>query len=64
MKHSTLDTITMVLLIIGGLNWGIFGIWQVDLVDQIFTSFSHIVFVLIGLAALYQIGTWVKTNSK
>lgn len=64
MKHDTLHIISKILLVIGGLNWGIFGIWHVDLIDQIFSGFANIIFVAIGLAALYRIGMWAKSRGK
>lgn len=54
---STLDVITLVLLIIGGLNWGLWGVFQYDLVAAIFGGsteiLSRIVYTLVGLAAIY-----------
>lgn len=53
-----LNTITLVLLIIGGLNWGLVGLAGFDLVAAIFgemSPFSRIVYMLVGLAALWQI---------
>lgn len=57
-----LNIIAMVLLIIGGLNWGLVGLFDVDLVASIFggttgthSVFSRIIYVLVGLAALYGI---------
>jgi len=51
------DVIAAVLLVIGGLNWGLYGFFGVDLVAQIFggmSVFSRIIYSLVGLAALYQ----------
>lgn len=55
---KNLDIITTVLLIVGGLNWGLFGLWNTDLVASIFgvaSSASKIVYTLVGLSAIYQI---------
>lgn len=55
---NTLDWIAMVLLIVGGLNWGLVGLFEFDLVAAIFgpmSMISRIVYVLVGLAALYAI---------
>jgi uncharacterized membrane protein YuzA (DUF378 family) len=50
---------TAVLLVIGGLNWGLWGLFEFDLVAAIFGGntviLSKIVYVLVGLAAVYQI---------
>ena len=53
-----INTITLLLLIIGGLNWGLVGLFDLDLVAAIFgerTLLSRIVYVLVGLSALWQI---------
>lgn len=55
-KLSALDWVALVLVIVGGLNWGLVGIFSFDLVAYIFgamTAISQIVYVLVGLAALY-----------
>jgi uncharacterized membrane protein YuzA (DUF378 family) len=57
-KLNAIDWIAMVLLIIGGLNWGSVGLFRVDLVASVFgwmTPLSRAVYMLVGLAALYDI---------
>ncbi len=57
-EKSTLDWITLVLVIIGGLNWGLFGISpDLNLVALIFgySIIARIVYILVGLSALYMI---------
>ena len=51
-----LGVIAAALLVIGGLNWGLFGLFQVNLVQQIFgaSALSSIVYILVGASALYQ----------
>lgn len=58
---KTLDVVAAVLLVIGGLNWGLVGIAHFDLVATIFamrfgetSMLSSAVYLLVGLAALYQ----------
>jgi uncharacterized protein len=53
-----INTITLVLLIVGGLNWGLVGLFDFDLVATLFgemSPLSRIVYVLVGASALYQI---------
>ena len=54
-----MDTIALVLSIIGSLNWGLIGIFQFDLVAWLFGSqgalLSRIVYGIIGLAGLWCI---------
>ena len=58
---KTLDILATILLVVGGLNWGLVGIAHFDLVATIFglkfgetSALSSVVYVLVGLAALYQ----------
>jgi len=55
---STIDWIALILLVIGGLNWGLVGIWNFDLVAWIFGAGSvvaTIVYILVGVAGLWGI---------
>jgi len=57
-KKSVLDWIALVLLIIGGLNWGLVGLFKFDLVQAILGSVTivrDIVYILVGLSAIYMI---------
>jgi len=52
---STIYTVALILLIIGGLNWALVGLFGFDLVAAIFGNMtvpSRVVYVLVGLAAL------------
>lgn len=54
---KTLDIVAAVLLVVGGLNWGLVGIAQFDLVAALFgpmSSLSRTVYALVGIAAVYQ----------
>lgn len=68
MKNLTvLDWIAFVLVIIGGLNWGLVGFFNFDLVATIFgamTLASKIVYGLVGLSALYLIFVAPKLAKK
>lgn len=53
-----LDITALVLVIIGAVNWGLIGFFKYDLVTSLFgsgTTFSRIIFSLVGLAGLYSI---------
>ncbi len=53
-----LNILTQVLLIVGGLNWGLVGLANFDLVATLFgdmSPLSRIVYGLVGLSAVYQI---------
>ncbi|GIP16071.1 DUF378 domain-containing protein [Paenibacillus montaniterrae] len=55
----TLDNVALALLIIGGLNWLLIGLFQVDLVASIFNGqdavVSRIIYTLVGISALYSL---------
>ena len=54
-----LDRIALIILIIGGLNWGSVGLFKFDLVSYIFGGsaeiITRVIFVLVGLSALWCI---------
>jgi uncharacterized membrane protein YuzA (DUF378 family) len=53
---NVLDYIALVLTIVGGINWGLVGAFDFDLVARIFgdmTTATRAVYILVGLAALY-----------
>lgn len=54
-----MDTLALLLSIVGGLNWGLIGIFQFDLVSWLFggqdSVVSRIVYTVIGLSALWCI---------
>jgi uncharacterized membrane protein YuzA (DUF378 family) len=53
-----INTLTLVLLIVGGLNWGLVGLFGFDLVAAIFgemSALSRVVYTLVGASALWQL---------
>jgi uncharacterized protein len=65
---KTLDVIIAVLLVVGGLNWGLWGIFQFDLVAAGFggntAALSRIVYSLVGIAAAYQAFGWKSVQRR
>jgi uncharacterized membrane protein YuzA (DUF378 family) len=56
----SIDVLAAVLLVVGGLNWGLVAVADFDLVAAIFgpgTPLARVVYGLVGLAAVYQIAT-------
>jgi hypothetical protein len=56
-----LDVIAAVLLVIGGINWGVVGLTGSDIVGSLLgnlSAASRLVYLLVGLAALYQAVQW------
>lgn len=63
---SALQRIALLLAIIGGINWGLIGLFQFDLVASIFggqdSIISRIVYSLVGLASLIILSLLFKPN--
>jgi uncharacterized membrane protein YuzA (DUF378 family) len=60
---NALDWIALVLLVIGGLNWGLIGAFGVDLVATLLGTGSllaRLVYLLVGLSALYGLVLMVR----
>ena len=58
MAKNALDWIALVLVIVGGLNWGLVGLFNFDLVAAVLGGIpilQKIVYILVGLSALYAI---------
>jgi uncharacterized membrane protein YuzA (DUF378 family) len=55
---KALDLVTLILIIIGGINWGLIGLFNFDLVATIFSFapiITRIIYILVGLSALWQL---------
>lgn len=56
---NILHVVAWILLIVGGINWGLIGALDFNLVDTIFGAgsvLSRIIYILVGLSAL--VGIW------
>ena len=66
-----LDTLAAALVIVGGLNWGLVALAEFDLVAWIFGEefgttnvASRIVYALVGIAAVYSIGSLLSRREQ
>ena len=61
-----LDVIALILTVIGGINWGLIGIFQFDLVAWLFGGqgaiFSRIIYTLVVIAAVWCISLLFRDN--
>ena len=67
MKLNVIDWIAMILVIVGGLNWGLIGLADFDLVATLFGAMSvlsRVVYVLVGLSAVYIAVMSMKLEKK
>jgi hypothetical protein len=58
MKLNPIEKISYILLVIGGVNWGLIGWLDYNLVGEIFgvaSTASRVIYALVGVAALYVI---------
>lgn len=67
MEKNMWDKIALVLLIIGGLNWGLIGIFSFDLVAWLFGGvgalLSRTVYILVALSAIWCISLLFRNDS-
>lgn len=61
-----MDTLSLILIIIGALNWGLIGLFQFDFVGAIFGGMggvvSRIIYTLVGLAGIWGITMLFRHN--
>ena len=58
MQMNWMDKLSYLLVVIGGLNWGLVGFFKYNLVDKIFgagSTGSRVVYDIVGLAALWML---------
>lgn len=65
-RLNSVDWIALVLLMIGGVNWGLVGVFDFNLVEAIFGQFTfmtRLIYDIVGLSAIYLIiSLTTKTN--
>lgn len=65
MKLNAIDWLALLLVIVGGVNWGLVGAFKYNLVDSLFgemSTLSRIVYGLVGLSAVYLVYTAYKLS--
>lgn len=50
-----LHKLTFILLVIGGLNWGLLGAFNLNVVDKLGSGVAMVVYILVGLSAIYEV---------
>lgn len=66
-KGKIFDLVALILVIVGGLNWGLVGAFGFNLVTALFgdgSTISNIVYCLVGVGALYLGATSTKLLKK
>jgi uncharacterized membrane protein YuzA (DUF378 family) len=60
---KTLDSIALLFVVIGAINWGLIGLFRFDLVAALFgdmSSLSRIIYILVGICGLYAISFFAR----
>jgi len=63
---KVVNVIALILVVIGGLNWGLVGLFDYNLVDAIFgvgSAVSRVIYAVVGVAALYEIVVMVTSRA-
>ncbi|MBI5346537.1 MAG: DUF378 domain-containing protein [Chlamydiae bacterium] len=57
-----INLIAIILLIIGGFNWGLVGVLNFNLVDFLFAKMwlDKVIYFLVGVSAVYAAFSWKK----
>lgn len=66
-KLTLVDTIALILVIVGALNWGLVGVADFNLVTAILgvgTMLTQVVYILVGLAGVYVATIMMKLERK
>ena len=66
MKLNLFDYITLILVIIGAVNWGLIGFFQFDLINVVFgnmTLLSRLIYAVVGICGLYLISFPMRTKN-
>lgn len=61
---KALNVLTLVLLVVGGINWGLIGLAQFDLIALLFggqaSPLARMVDLFIGGSAVWQVARWMR----
>ena len=63
-QRSVIDWIALILVMVGGLNWGLIGVFDLNLVAILFKSMliERVIYTLVGLATIWKIWRLVKSK--
>lgn len=67
MERNWLDVVCLILIIIGAVNWGLIGFFNLDLISIIFGNMSmitRIIFAVVGIAGIYSLVLFWKLKAE
>lgn len=67
-KFNLIDKISFILVFIGALNWGLLGLFNLNIVGAIFGEpanlISRIIYIIIGAAGIYLLLLFLRMKKK
>ena len=66
-KLSTFDWVALIIIIVGAINWGLVGLFKIDIIKVIFgdmTIFARMLYIIVGLAGLHLLILSFKLGKK
>ena len=67
MERNWLDVVSLILIIIGAVNWGLIGFFNLDVVSAIFGNMSmitRIIFAVVGIAGINSLVLFWKLKTE
>ena len=67
MERNWLDVVSLILIIIGAVNWGLIGFFNLDVISAIFGNMSmitRIIFAGVGIAGIYSLVLFWKLKTE
>lgn len=67
MERNWLDVVSLILIIIGAINWGLIGFFRFDLISYFFgdlSAISRIIFAIVGIAGIYSLVLFWKLKTE
>lgn len=67
MERNWLDVVSLILIIIGAVNWGLIGFFNLDVISAIFGNMSmitRIIFSVVGIAGIYSLVLFWKLKTE
>ncbi|MBQ9267271.1 MAG: DUF378 domain-containing protein [Clostridia bacterium] len=64
---KVINAIVLTLVIIGGINWGLIGLFNYNLVEALFGSatwFTRLVYILVGVSGLWAIAFYSRSKNR
>lgn len=68
MRWNAIDWVAWAFIIVGALNWGFIGFFNVDVIDSMFstsTGMTRLIYGVVGLAGVWQlVAVLVRSGSR